>query len=448
MTINATAVFRARPSGNNANGGGYDAAISGAGTDYSQQNTAQTSGSVGTAAGTTSFADATAAFTSAMIGNSIKITSGAGFTVGIYFVTGYTDATHVTLDRSPGTGSAAVWKLGGGWADPRLNSIYVQPGNIVYALGAGIPNYANLPGTADYTLTGFVTPTAGNATAGYVKFATDPATPNYSTGGRAIIKCDGLCYYNSTLLFFERLVCTVNGASNGALGFIGSTSGIVKECVFDQNGYDCSFTGGGMVHILNEVCSTVAKRSTNANPGILLGQYGRSVYGCNIHDCVGDGVATGNAGAPNITFSVIAKNGGNGINFNSTTAGFSMLCANNTIDNNLGHGIQIAAQLDLQNIVAFNNIISNHTGSGKYGMNVGAGTTAANDKVKSLIDFNTYYNNTTNVNAISLGASDTATGTNPFTNEGSNDFSIVSAFFNSGVIPSVALPQNLAGWNG
>jgi hypothetical protein len=44
---NATAIWRIRPSGSNTNGGGYDPGIGGAGTDYSQQNAAQASGTHG-----------------------------------------------------------------------------------------------------------------------------------------------------------------------------------------------------------------------------------------------------------------------------------------------------------------------------------------------------------------------------------------------------------------
>lgn len=75
MTVNSTAVWRVRPSGSNTNGGGYDAGISGAATDYSQQNAAQASGTHGVTTGSTTFTDATAnAFTSAMIGNALYIT--------------------------------------------------------------------------------------------------------------------------------------------------------------------------------------------------------------------------------------------------------------------------------------------------------------------------------------------------------------------------------------
>ena len=40
-------------------------------------------------------------FTALMIGNAIQIASGTGFTAGWYFVTGFTSATTVTLDRQP-----------------------------------------------------------------------------------------------------------------------------------------------------------------------------------------------------------------------------------------------------------------------------------------------------------------------------------------------------------
>ena len=136
----------------NTNGGGYDPGISGAATDYSQQNSAQASGTHGTTTGTTTFTDATAlAFTSAMVGNAIYIT-GTGQTTGWYFVTAYSSSSVVTLDRSPGTGTLATWHLGGGWAD-FTNLVSTGPlvaGNTVYALGSGTPNPASY--TYDYTV--------------------------------------------------------------------------------------------------------------------------------------------------------------------------------------------------------------------------------------------------------------------------------------------------------
>ena len=148
MTIGATAVWRVRPSGNNLNGGGYDAGIAGAATDYSKQNAAQATGTNGTTsgAGSTTFTDATAAaFTTLMPGNCIQIASGTNFQAGFYFVISRTNASSVVLDRTPssgGAGASGVWKLGGGWAD--FSNLATAPvsNNTCLVLGSGTPNPA------------------------------------------------------------------------------------------------------------------------------------------------------------------------------------------------------------------------------------------------------------------------------------------------------------------
>src|SRR5277367_6296433 len=134
MAVAASAIWRIRPSGSNTNGGGYDVASYPGGTDYSRQNSPQATGTLGTAAGTATFTDAGGAFTSLMVGNALWIASGTGFTVGAYFVITFNSSTSVVLDRSPGTGSAAHWALGGGWADPATNTSStgpLVPGNVV-----------------------------------------------------------------------------------------------------------------------------------------------------------------------------------------------------------------------------------------------------------------------------------------------------------------------------
>src|SRR5271170_4168055 len=177
MAVNATAIWRVRPSGSNTNGGGYDPGISGAATDYSQQNTAQATGTLGTASGTATFTDAGGAFTSAMVGNALWIASGAGFTVGAYFIVTFNSSTSVVLDRSPGTGTVAHWALGGGWADFWTNGASTGPavgGNFIYILGSGIPNPTSY--VIDYTAPSFIPQSAGT---GIVTFANDPSTPGY-----------------------------------------------------------------------------------------------------------------------------------------------------------------------------------------------------------------------------------------------------------------------------
>jgi hypothetical protein len=144
MAVNATAVWRVRPSGNNTNGGGYDAGIGGAGTDYSQQNAAQLSVSDAAATtGGTTLTSTTGGFTTAMIGNAVYL-SGTNFTTGFYFITARASSNSVTIDRDPTNGSnasAGTCHVGGGWADFWTNTVngasQVVPGNTIFILGSG-----------------------------------------------------------------------------------------------------------------------------------------------------------------------------------------------------------------------------------------------------------------------------------------------------------------------
>jgi len=120
MAILATAVWEFDPGASNNNGGGYDAGISGAGADYSQQTTAQLAlTDLAMTTGGATLTSATGGFTSAMIGNCIQITAGTNFTAGFYFITAYTDTNTVTIDRDATTGSngsAGTGNVGGSLA--------------------------------------------------------------------------------------------------------------------------------------------------------------------------------------------------------------------------------------------------------------------------------------------------------------------------------------------
>ena len=103
MAVNATAVWRVRPSGSNTNGGGFDCAISPAATG--------TAGSWATSAGTTTFTDTTAAaFTSGMVGSAINILG-----LGQVSILSRVSASAITIalgNLTPATsnfGSLAIW---------------------------------------------------------------------------------------------------------------------------------------------------------------------------------------------------------------------------------------------------------------------------------------------------------------------------------------------------
>jgi hypothetical protein len=431
MAINATAVWRVRPSGSNTNGGGYDAGIVGAGTDYSQQNSAQASGTHGTATGTTAFSDTVAAnFTSAMVGNALYIT-GTGLTTGFYFCTAYSSATAITLDRSPGTGTVGTWHLGGGWADFWTNTTSsgpLVPGNTVYILGSGVPNPSSY--TYDYSPSTYFTPASGSSTTGSITFAGDPSTPNYSTGGMPCIKTQGLLFFSNAYIIMQSLYFVCAAANFGSDGIAGGNSGslqVIKSCVLDQFGYDVALSGTGSgvaAHIFSsEVFSSQAKVSTNANYAIgLIQAYGCILQNCNIHDCIGPAVTISRMAS--VTGNIIAKNGGVGLLISNGGSNFFQHVSNNTIDANVGNGIEFDSQQSLAVTTCINNIISGHVTASTYGLTVDSGTAAANTLVALFCDYNTFYNNATNYNAISAGPHDTALGTTPYVAQSTENYTL------------------------
>jgi hypothetical protein len=125
MAISATTNFEVRTSGNNANGGGFVPGSSG--TDYSQQDSAQYSGTdlVVDATTNTKVTSATHSFVAADVGNIIHITAGTGWTVDFYQIMSVASGA-ATLDRSP----AATSTTGG-----------------TYAVGGALGSLGGLPST-------------------------------------------------------------------------------------------------------------------------------------------------------------------------------------------------------------------------------------------------------------------------------------------------------------
>lgn len=103
--------IRATATAGNLNGGGFNAARGG--TDYTLQDAAQLTRADGTAAGGVTFGSVLGGFTDAMKGNYLHITASTGLTVGWYEIVTVIDTNNVDLDRTPGTGSATVFYVGG-----------------------------------------------------------------------------------------------------------------------------------------------------------------------------------------------------------------------------------------------------------------------------------------------------------------------------------------------
>jgi len=104
--------------------------------DYSQNNSARVSFTDLYLNSTTTCSSVANPITSAMIGNTIRIISGSGFTAGVYVINS-TSGTIATLDRAAGTSlsSNGVANLGGAFATPYTglsSSIYLNSYGIVY----------------------------------------------------------------------------------------------------------------------------------------------------------------------------------------------------------------------------------------------------------------------------------------------------------------------------
>jgi len=140
--IASTTVWEVRTTGNTANGSGFNASNASVGTDYSQQDAAQDSGTdLASADGDAVpcvVTSATHNFVAADNGNLIQITeAGDGFTLGFYEIVS-TATNAATLDRACGSDGAKTggdWAYGGASDHPDRFSAIVTAGNKTYIEG-------------------------------------------------------------------------------------------------------------------------------------------------------------------------------------------------------------------------------------------------------------------------------------------------------------------------
>ncbi len=404
----------------------------GSGQDYSQQNAAQLTQSGGTiSTSTVTLTDTGASFTTAVIGNAIRV-AGTGITTTYTFITARPSATTLTLQTSPGTtGTSVTYNIGGGWADFWTNCSATSPvlvtGNNVYILGSGVPNPAAY--TYDYDAT-----TSFNPATFWIPFSADPATPSYkappdTTGGMPVIK-----FHVAGALFN----CSSSTVTLNGLWFVGTTTAatnyvavcanfdaVLFGCVLDQFSFDVGFLkvtiGFGEV-VGCEVFSSVSG-SVGSASGFLAGGNGVTliVSGCNVHDVIGIGITSsyGNSNFLSVTDTIVAKGNSDGIRPETGLGGIIKNC---TIDGNLGNGISCPGVGSVVGTVFYNNIISNHTGVGKFG--VSANVTSAGVGQIFLFDYNIFYNNTADLHNCNYGPHDTHGGSNPYVGQTTENYTL------------------------
>ena len=122
MALSANTVWEVRTAGADTNGGGFVTGASG--TDFSQQNSANSGGNNSSttdavAVGTTTITSATASFTAAIVGNIIYLAGGTGsLAAGWYQVTTFTNVTTIVVDRTVAAGTGITMNIGGAFGSP------------------------------------------------------------------------------------------------------------------------------------------------------------------------------------------------------------------------------------------------------------------------------------------------------------------------------------------
>lgn len=404
MAVNETAVFRVRTGGSNTNGGGYDPGISGAGTDYSQQDAAQLGPLTDiVCAASTTVTSVTGGFTSAMIGNAIWITGG-GATAGAYFITARADTNTITVDRTPGTVTAGTGRVGGAWASPVVNmsSTHIQPGVTIYVRGAG----SDYPTAVDYTLSTTVFNPAGSNQRP-IRIIGENGRPMFGASGTENIS--GHNYYVENIV-----VRYTANTTNPCIRSTSSNHNVrIYNCAFDQDGYDTTVfgkAGGWAGSVMRcEFFSGRAKRTTNSNNGVLLSptsnEHSFLVSDCVFHDLIGPAIS--DTGGFVLINNIIANNGGAG--WTGTSTGFSVQGAlvANTFSGNAGAGNIVLPEESLRRISVTNNIIANH---GTAGI-VFSATTWTSDQATKIagmtIRRNLLYNNAAHASGFTLAADNT-----------------------------------------
>lgn len=427
MAIGATTNWYVRVAGNELNGGGYDPGIAGAGINYADQDSPQLSLTDIVTIGTTTVTSVTGGFTSAMIGNCLRV-AGDGY----YFITARGSSNSVTVDRVTGTGTGQSGRVGGahatlvnysnggsGLPSPIL-STPLAAGHTINMRGSGPLD----PSTVDYDFTaGYWTFPSGSLSVGPISLIGYNGRPHISHSGRLFdVTGAATLFWQATFVKFSHLA---PGATDyGVFGY--PYGGSVFNCIFDNFGYDavgctvvvcvnCLFrqTGSVATGIKYRSAIATANNGQTVIPMLIKGNY---VYGW-----MGSGISDANLGGGGFGISI----SNNIVNFCQQDGIYlvgsqaSSIVEGNTIYASGADGIELTTNQQALCTVVNNNVVN----SGGYGLNCGGG--AANLlKALVLFGYNNYYNNASgDYNGVSAAATDLALDPQ-FTNPAGGDFSI------------------------
>lgn len=455
MAILPSAIWRIRPGGSTANGAAFDPTISGAGTDYSQQDAAQLTLTDLNSSGIT-ITSATGGFTSAMIGNALQTAAGA-----FYFIVGYTNTNTISVDRSVTPSlSGSSGRIGGAWGgssgvnpffladNTKASTSRPAAGSTIYIRGSG----TDTPGSADYAFTGttnalngYAIPVSGSVADGLVRFVGENGRPRIHGSGLMV---------SATRASFENFYIYATAASNPHTGMFRLTQCSANNIHFNTNGQAAVVGVGVSGGILSncEVWSGTTSPSTSSfaygvrcpNSGGGTG-YHAVIYGCKIHHMGDSGVYAANPGQFSLCNNWIYGNKQHGVVYSESDQNNGWYFDGNVVNGNTLDGINILNATSYHAINTFvNNIISNNNQTSRFGVNVAAGSAATIASLKKLVESNFYYNNTTNRSSnFSASSSDVDLTVDPFVDASTFDFRLNGKALGGNLVRKAGFPKLL-----
>lgn len=393
MALSANTVWEVRPTnGSDTNGGGFVAGSGG--TDYSQQNSPQATGTV-TSVGTTVTATS-GIFTAAMVGN--LITDGTTWK----WITAFTSSTVVTVDSSPSWTAASI-AVGGA-----LKTLTTLAAQMVASNKAFVKAEATITLTSLITWSQSCSPSEtvpANRIIGY--------TTSRGDGGRVSIALST----NTGLRGFRfdgggwivegfNIDCASLGSSIGIF-FNNVSNNVVRNCKFSNftlagiyslstarlTVHHCEFTGG-----------------TSAATAAMYIDYPLAINNW-IHDNVCPGIIATGLVPVGIIGNIISNNSGS-LSDAIQIAGSGPIIGND-LYNNGRHGILVTSSgSNIPVMYIRNNVITDHTAVGASGIKFSIAALPASPEW----DGNFFYNNTSNRVNMDDTTTNVIDGVAPYTN--------------------------------
>lgn len=414
MAISTNSVFEVRTAGSDTNGGGFVTGASG--TDYSQQNSANSttpnkSTTDAVTAATTTVTSATAGFTAAIVGNIIYLAGGTGTLTGAWYqVTAFTNSTTITIDRAPGVSTGVTMNIGGALKSPGQASVIAIGGNIVFCLNIGAD------GASIFSITSASTGVANGCIASSASAFIQGYTTTRSLGNTDARPTFQLNVSTATIFAAGSDNWIVQG-----IVFDGNSQTAAKLCTAATRFVSCLFKNFNTQSAGGQYIDCVA--TTNSGIGIFGNSGGSIAVRCeayantatpfNCQICV-DCIASGNTGGTTdgfignkiLTGCISVSNGRNGFLLNATPT----VVTNCHAESNTGAGFSVTT-LDnaLLNCSAYNNTGGATSFAGNNVSNIGFITVTVGSVFVNAAAFNFLLNNLANQGALLRAAADPAT---------------------------------------